>query len=204
METSRIILIGGGQHAQVVLDSLMEQGADVLAVFDPLKKADLFGVPQRGEYEPSFEPAALAIVAIGDNAMRKKVSERVSHQFTSTVHPSVIFSRFASMGTGSMVLHGAIVQVLAKIGDHVIVNTGAQIDHDCVIGNFAHIAPRVALCGNVRIGEGAWIGAGATVVPGRTIGRWATVGAGATVVEDVPDYAVVVGTPARIIKYSKP
>lgn len=204
METNRIILVGGGQHARVVLDSLMGQGADVLAVFDPAKGGDLFGVPQRGEYEPSFEPTALAIIAVGDNTTRKKISGRVMHRFTNTVHPSVIYSPFASIGTGSMVLHGSIIQAQAKIGDHVIINTGAQVDHDCVIENFVHIAPRVVLCGNVHVKEGALIGAGATVIPGKKIGMWTTVGAGATVIEDVPDYAVVVGTPARIIKYNKP
>jgi sugar O-acyltransferase (sialic acid O-acetyltransferase NeuD family) len=102
-----------------------------------------------------------------------------------------------------MILHGAIVQAMAKIGNHVIVNTGAQVDHDCVIGDFAHIAPRVVLCGGVSVGEGTLVGAGATVAPGVTIGKWATIGAGAVIIAGIPDYAVAVGNPARVIKYMR-
>ena len=53
----------------------------------------------------------------------------------------------------------------------------------------------------VKIKEGAWIGANATIVPGVTIGAGAVVGAGSVVTKSVPDFAVVVGNPAKIIKY---
>ena len=195
-------MVGGGQHARVVLDCLMGQGADVLAIFDPKYKGDLFGVPQRGAYDAEFEPAALAIIAVGDNATRKKISKDVSHGFVNTVHPSVIFSPFASLGTGNMLLHGSIIQSQAKIGNHVIINTGAQIDHDCVIGDYVHLAPRVVLCGRVEIGEGALVGAGATITPGKKIGAWSIIGAGSVVIDDVPDHAVVVGNPSKVIKYN--
>ncbi|MEJ1238128.1 acetyltransferase [Chryseolinea sp. T2] len=202
METNRTILIGGGQHAQVVLDCLLASGVDVVAIFDPAKSGSLFGVSFRGDYNPSFDVYARAVVAIGDNATRKRASAEVSHAFTNAIHHSVIFSPFASVGVGNMVLHGAIVQALAKIGNHTIINTGARVDHDCVIGDFVHIAPGAVLCGSVTVGEGSMIGAGATVAPGRRIGNWAIIGAGAVVVEDVPDNAVVVGNPGRIKRYT--
>ncbi|MBL0744009.1 acetyltransferase [Chryseolinea sp. Jin1] len=199
-----MILQGGGEHARVVLDCLLAQGATVLALFDPKYSGTLFGVPQRGAYDRSFHPNALALVAIGDNGVRKRVVQNTVHGFTSAVHPSVIFSPFAELGAGSMILHGAIVQAQARIGNHVIVNTGARVDHDCVIGDYVHLAPGVILCGTVQIGEGAFIGAGATIIPGKKVGAWATVGAGAVVIEDVPDYGVAVGNPARVIKINKP
>jgi sugar O-acyltransferase (sialic acid O-acetyltransferase NeuD family) len=202
MEKSKTILIGGGQHAQVVLDCLIACGADVVAIFDPARSGALFGVPHRGDYDPSFDPDASAVVAIGDNATRKRASERVSHRFTNAIHHSVLLSPFASVGVGTMILHGAIIQALARVGDHTIVNTGAQIDHDCVIGNFVHVAPRAVLCGNVAVGDGSMVGAGATVTPGIKIGKWALVGAGAVITKDVPDHAVVVGNPGRIIRYT--
>ena len=54
------------------------------------------------------------------------------------------------------------------------------------------------------ITEGSFIGAGSVIIPGKRVGAWATVGAGAVVIQDVPDYAVVVGNPGRIIRYDKP
>lgn len=204
MENNKIILQGGGEHARVVLDCLLSQGAQVAALFDPAYSGDLFGIPQRGTYDATFEPEAEAIVAIGDNALRRRVVEKTKHGFTNAIHPSVIFSPYASCGTGNMFLHAVIVQAQTRIGDHCILNTRSQVDHDCRIGSFVHLAPGVVLCGTVSVGEGTFIGAGAVVIPGKKIGAWATIGAGAVVIQDIPDYAVAVGNPARIIKFNKP
>ncbi len=204
MAITKFIILGGGQHARVVLDCMLSQDANVLALFDTIQKGKLFGVPQRGEYDPNYEKDASAVVAIGDNAVRKRVAGNSKHAFTNVIHSSVIFSRFSNMGIGNMILHGAIVQAQTTVGNHVIINTGTQVDHDCAISDFVHLAPRVVLCGNVHIGEGTLVGAGATIIPGRRIGAWVTIGAGAVVIHDIPDYAVAVGNPARIIKYNKP
>jgi sugar O-acyltransferase (sialic acid O-acetyltransferase NeuD family) len=194
--TIKIILQGGGEHAKVVLDCLQVQGLDVLALFDPKYSDELYGVPQRGVYDPSFETKAKAIVAIGDNALRKKVVGFTKHDFTNATHPSCVISRHAKIGKGNMILHGVIIQPDTVIGDHCILNTGASIDHDCHIESYVHIAPRATLCGRVRIKEGALIGAGAVVLPGITVGEWATVGAGAVVTKDVAAGKVVKGNPA--------
>lgn len=193
-----VILQGGGEHAKVVLDCLLAQGATVIGLFDPKYSGELMGVKQLGSYAPDFEPTANAIVAIGDNALRKKVVGFTKHDFTNAVHPSCIISRFVQQGKGNMVLHGVIVQAHTVIGNHVILNTGASIDHDCVIGDYVHIAPRVVLCGRVRVGEGAFIGAGAVVLPGISVGAWSVVGAGSVVTKDIAPGVVVKGNPARI------
>ena len=203
MATTKVLLQGGGGHAKVVLDVLLSEGIVVPALVDAKFTGDMYGVPRMTEYDPSFERDAFVIVAIGDNAIRKRVAESTIHRFTNAIHKSVIISSTVTMGLGNMVLHGAIVQAQTTIGNHVIINTGAQIDHDCVIEDYAHIAPRVVLCGNVSIGEGTLIGAGATVIPGRKIGKWATIGAGAVVIKDIPDFAVAVGHPARVIKLNR-
>lgn len=204
MATNNVIIQGGGEHARVVLDCLLAQGAQVLALFDPKYTGALFGIPQRGTYDPAFAPDANAIVAIGSNPVRQIVAGKTTHGFTNAIHPSALISSYASLGTGNMILHRTVIQAQARIGNHVIVNTGSQVDHDCVVDDYVHLAPGVVVCGTVRIGQGAFIGAGATVIPGRTIGAWATVGAGAVVIRDIPDYAVAVGNPAKIIRYNYP
>jgi sugar O-acyltransferase (sialic acid O-acetyltransferase NeuD family) len=197
----KILLQGGADHAKVVVDCLLAQGFDIVAIYDPKYTGELFGIPHKGKYNKHDHPDARAIIAIGDNSIRKRVAESSSHEFENAIHPSVIFSSRATIGTGSMIMHGVIIQANSKIGDHVIINTGARIDHDCMVGNFVHVAPGAVLCGTISVGEGAFIGAGAIVTPGRTIGAWAIVGAGAVVIHDIPDYAVAVGNPARVIKY---
>ena len=74
------------------------------------------------------------------------------------------------------------------------------MDHDCSLEDFVHICPHATLCGNVSVGEGTQIGAGATVIQGIKIGKWCMIGAGAVIIEDVPDYSVVVGVPGKVIK----
>lgn len=195
-----VILQGGGEHARVVLDSLLAQGYDVKAIFDPKYTGSLFGVPQLGKYDPYFNPHARAIVAIGDNALRKKVVSATKHNFLSTVHPTAIISGYSTMGTGNMILHRSIVQAQTAVGDHVILNTGSQVDHDCRVGNYVHIGPGAILCGTVSVGEGTFIGAGSVIIPGIKIGAWSVIGAGSVVIRDVPDFSLVVGNPAKIIK----
>jgi acetyltransferase-like isoleucine patch superfamily enzyme len=67
----------------------------------------------------------------------------------------------------------------------------------------SHIAPGAHLGGDVMVGEGTLVGLGASVLPQRHIGKWAVIGAGAVVVKDIPDYAVAVGNPAKIIKVNE-
>ncbi len=198
VEIDNVIIQGGGGHAKVVADCLLAQGKKVLGFVDSKNAGSLLGISQ---YKISAEPA-LHIIAIGDNRIRKKISLELVGDFINAIHPSVIISTFAQIGAGNMILHRAVIQASSSLGNHIIINTGAQIDHDCIINDYVHIAPRGVLCGNVSVGEGALVGAGAIITPGKKIGAWAIVGAGAIVISDVPDFAVVVGNPARIIKYN--
>lgn len=120
------------------------------------------------------------IVAIGDNATRKRESSRYT-DFAKGFHPSAVVSPTATIGVGTVILENAVVQARAVIGCHVIVNCGAVIAHDCVIGDFAHIAPGVHLCGGVKVGIGALVGVGSCAIPRAVIGAWDIIGAGSVV-----------------------
>jgi len=72
------------------------------------------------------------------------------------------------------------------------------------VGSGAHFAPGATLCGLVSVGEAAMVGTSATILPRMKIGRGAIIGAGAVVTKDVPDYAVVLGNPARVIRIESP
>ncbi|HMV08959.1 MAG TPA: acetyltransferase [Cyclobacteriaceae bacterium] len=200
-----VILIGAGEHARVVLDSLHAAGRTVLAMIDPKFDGQQFmNTPVLGFYKSELYPESEAIVAIGANHVRQQLSQDIKHPFTTSIDKTAIVSRYATIGKGSMVLHGVILQQGTVLGKHVIVNTAAHIDHDCKISDFAHIAPGSSLCGRISVGEGALIGAGSIIIPGIKIGAWCTVGAGSVVTRDIPDHAVAVGNPARIIRYNKP
>ena len=111
-------------------------------------------------------------------------------------HPKSWLHESVSVAEGSVIMAGVVIQPCARLGRHVIVNSCASVDHDCVIGDFAHVCPGAHLAGGVRVGEGALVGAGAAVIPGVRIGAGAVVGAASAVVRDVAEGTKVAGCPA--------
>jgi acetyltransferase EpsM len=62
------------------------------------------------------------------------------------------------------------------------------------------ISPGAHIAGNVRLGEGCFIGLGANIIEKKQLGEWSIVGAGCTVIKDIPSNCVVAGVPSRLIK----
>ena len=123
-----------------------------------------------------------ACVAIGDNTDRRDEYHTLQYEgylFPSLQHPTAVVS--SQLGEGTIVMANAVVQPGCRIGRMVIINTGATVDHDCVVDDFAHIAPGVHLCGGVHVGEGALVGVGSCAVPGAKIPAWSLVKAGSVV-----------------------
>jgi sugar O-acyltransferase (sialic acid O-acetyltransferase NeuD family) len=195
-----IVVIGAGGHAKVVISTLRTNDCSIGAVFDDdssLWGTELLGVPVRGPIamadQSEFE---LGIIAIGNNAVRKRIAHRLNLRWLTVVHSAAWVDPDAKLGTGTVVFAGAVIQPGGVVGEHVIVNTSASVDHDCVVKDFCHIAPGVHLGGNVQVDEGAFLGVGSDVIPGRKVGAWTMVGAGAVVVRDLPERVVAYGVPA--------
>jgi sugar O-acyltransferase (sialic acid O-acetyltransferase NeuD family) len=118
------------------------------------------------------------------------------------VHPSVDLT-MTHMGVGNYIQEAVIIQAEARIGDNCSVHIGALISHETTVGNSVFIAHAVSVSGSCSIGDGTFIGTNATVLPRIKIGKWATIGAGSVVTRDVPDFAVAVGNPAKVIKFNE-
>lgn len=199
-----VYLIGAGGHAQVILDTLRLNRISVVGFIDDYSPhLEIKSLPVYKIAPHNISKAGL-IIAIGNNYVRKKISQRyLDFRYVKAIHPAAIVAEDVQLGLGTVLMAGVVVNTGAVIGKHVILNTGALIDHDCHIEDYVHISPNVALAGNVMIGEGTHIGIGASIIQGVSIGKWATIGAGAVIIRDVPDYATVVGVPGRIIKFNK-
>ncbi|MGJ8734892.1 MAG: NeuD/PglB/VioB family sugar acetyltransferase [Cellulophaga sp.] len=200
----KVRLYGAGGHAHVIIDTLKSNGYEITDVFDNAPKNSLFASLKVEKIDANFKnfpnSGSPLIIAIGNNKIRRKIAAVLDVDYISIKHNSAIVSTSAKIGKGTVIFAGAIVQANSNIGEHVIINSGANIDHDAKIEDYVHIAPQVTLCGDVYIKEGAFIGANSVIIPQITIGKWATVGAGTVVLENVPDYATVVGNPGKIIK----
>jgi sugar O-acyltransferase (sialic acid O-acetyltransferase NeuD family) len=201
MKSQRVYVIGAGGHAKVVISLLRDLEFEVAGIFDddPAKwSGTLLGLAISGPIARLDDvPRLPGIIAVGDNALRQSIAERFDLDWLSAVHPRAHVDATADLAEGTVVMAGAVIQAEARLGRHVIVNTRASVDHDCVIGDFAHIAPGATLAGNGHMETGVLFGAGAVAVPGVRVGQWTTVGAGAVVVADVPGEVIAKGMPAR-------
>lgn len=199
-----MLLYGASGHAKVIIDCLEASKVSIDGIFDDdISKKYLLEYNVLGSYDTNLLKDNQIIIAIGNNHIRKRLSVEIKHKFGNAIHPTALIQRNVMVEYGSVIFHQSIIQSSTKIGKHVIVNTKASIDHDCIIENFVHIAPNATLCGGITVGEGTLIGAGAVVIPNLKIGKWVTIGSGAVVINDIPDYAVVLGNPAIIKKYNK-
>lgn len=196
-----------------------QQSADpsfVVAGFidnDPTKRGTTFlglpvlgGIDVVGQLLLDDPDARFVNLITGSTAARYEVSRQLADRgctFTNLIHPDVDL-RDVEMGSGNYIQNGVIVQAGARIGNNTSIHISALVAHECSVGHSAFIAHGASVSGEVRIEDGAFIGTNATIAPRVRVGRWATVGAGAVVVHDVPDYATVVGNPAKVLKISTP
>jgi sugar O-acyltransferase (sialic acid O-acetyltransferase NeuD family) len=121
-------------------------------------------------------------------------------QLGQFIHPGLNLAQ-VEYGLGSYLQEYAILQADVRIGRNCSVSAGCIVNHECHLGDSVFMAPGSNLCGKIEVGDGVFVGAIAVVLPRLKIGAWATIGAGAVVTRDVPAGAVVVGNPARIVRY---
>ena len=210
---SDIFIFGAGGHGRVVLDVLQRANQHKPIGFldnnQRLHGRRIDGLPVLGGLEQLAElrkrGIARAIIAIGDNGVRRGLARSLEEQdfeLVCAIHPSAQLASSVTIGRGVVISAGALVCAHCQIGDYAILNTGCIVDHESMIGTAAHVCPGVRLAGHVTVESGAFIGIGATVIQNVRIGFEAVVGAGAVVVQDVDPMTTVVGIPARAIKDS--
>lgn len=201
-----MILIGYSGHAFVVCGIFQAAGKKVTGYCDvDEKEYNPFGLTYFGTENSDAALEALKqygfFIAVGDNGLRKKIYSNLLLKNiipVNAIHPSAIMDGSVKIAAGAvMIAANVTINPLAGIGTGVICNTGCIIEHECIVGEFAHIGPGAVLCGNVKIGEGTFVGAHAVIKQGINIGKNAMIGAGAVVVKDVPDGATVMGVPAK-------
>lgn len=208
MSDKAVYIFGYSGHSFVIIDSLISNRMNVLGYYER-QSSELN--PYQLNYMDSEEDLQLLKIigqnmvfpSIGKNQIREKLIAMFTlnslHQ-TKIIDPSANVSETASIGLSTYIGKNTCINSLANIGNGVIINTSAVIEHECVIHDFSHVAPGAILAGGVTIGKKVFFGAGSVAKEGVKVGDNCIIGAGSVVLQNIPKNEVWAGCPARKIR----
>ncbi len=202
-----LVVIGMGGHSRVVCDVARDSGVwDLIGCVDgQIDAAFTHPVQRRHLGDDSCllkikeEVNPWVVVAVGSNELRMRLQQNcmgMNFRIATIVSTHAVVSKYAQIAEGVVVMPGAIINAGSLIGRGAIINTNSSIDHDCIIGEYTHIAPGCTLAGNVCVGDYSFLGAGTVAIPNMMIGKRVITGAGAVIISAIPDDSKVVGLPA--------
>ena len=213
---NQIIIFGGEGTGMMAAAALESQGKEVLGFLnDVVPKGGTIGkfkkFPVLGKMDEFNQwlgdPDVGFHVSIVGYMQKKQTFEKLKFlrlpedRLVSVIAPSAIVQKdYCRLGNGVQFGNFAYLSVDTEVGDYSVLFSGAYVLHDTVLERFVHIGSNATVGANVLIKEAAFIGSNATVKEKVTIGRYSIVGAGTVVIRDVPDYSVVAGNPAKVIR----
>jgi sugar O-acyltransferase (sialic acid O-acetyltransferase NeuD family) len=203
-----LLLIGGGGHCHSCIDvietsraysvaGIVERQAATDAHANVLSYPVLGGDDDLPELITEYPAVLITIGQVKSAERRISLFERLKTLqavFPSVISPHAYISRHATLGAGTIVMHGVILNAAARVGENCIINSQALIEHDCVVESHCHISTGAKLNGNVHIGTGSFVGSGVVVREGVRIGANCLIPAGAIVFRDVPAGSFYRGT----------
>lgn len=208
----RIVILGAGAAARYV-SYILSYGSkvDVVGFTDP--DSDKWGTEVRGwpvlgsdDMLSGLRDKGVrhAIIGVGSPAARHRLRTLASDLgfgLMKAVHPSAVISPDVELGDGIVVEAGAVMSDNPVLHDNVWIGISAWVAHDSSVGKDSAIGGGAMVGAEVKVGQRVALGMGAVIQSGRIIGDDAVIGSGANVVHDVPPGAVVVGNPAKAIRY---
>lgn len=197
--TERILILGGGNVACLVLDILArvpQQNAVAILDDNPaMHNTTVMGVPVLGNLDKVkslfdqnfYDKAALAV---GILPTRRELFEKLSNlgiPFANIIDPSAIIGVNATLGTGNMIMAFCRLGPESHLGDNNFLSAYVNIEHHNRMGSHCTFGPGVAMSGGVTIGNSVRFGTGIFIEPRLTIGDNAVIASGVTLTADVPE-----------------
>jgi sugar O-acyltransferase (sialic acid O-acetyltransferase NeuD family) len=176
-----IILIGGGGHCKSVIDVIEQEGRfEIAGIVDKpeLLGSNIFGYPFIGcdtdldNLVKKYQYALITIGQIKSPSPRIKLFNlaiKAGFILPNIISPYAYVSKYSIIGSGTVVMHNAIVNASASIGDNCIINSKALIEHDCSISKHCHISTNATINGGVTVKTGCFVGSGSTTKESITI-----------------------------------
>jgi sugar O-acyltransferase (sialic acid O-acetyltransferase NeuD family) len=196
MSTAPVLLLGAGGHARACIDVIEQEGRFTIAGLlgrSGEVGARILGYPVVGTDADvhrllrEYTHALIAVGQIKTPEPRMRLFDLLlqnGYVLPVVVSPRAHVSRHATLGAGTIVMHGAIVNAGAVVGRNCIINSQSLVEHDAVIGDHCHVATAAAINSGVHIGSATFIGSNSTVRQQVHIGERCVIGMGQRVLAD--------------------
>jgi sugar O-acyltransferase (sialic acid O-acetyltransferase NeuD family) len=204
MKKENILLIGGGGHAKACIDVLESTGQyNIVGYVDKAPMLEnKFAINYIGTDDclDAYIATCSFLISVGQiknpqpriNLFEKMISKGA--KFPSIISPTAYVSKYANIGIGTIIMHGAILQANVTVGNNCIINDRALLEHDVIIGNHCHISTSATINGNVEIGAKTFVGSGSIIKNGICICDEVIIGMGTTILYDILDKGLFVST----------
>ena len=209
----KILLYGAKSTALIVTKMLEEKKNTPYRIFDkylnePSFETNIKFSNKINDFKKFVQECSHFFVCIGmmDGKIRNFISKELKKfklKELSILSDYALVDKTAKYGDGTLIMPNAVVHKFTKLGNNCLLNVNSVIDHECEIGDGVHIMGSSYLAGRVKVNKFASIGANATILPDIEIGENAIVGAGSVVTKNVKKNEIVVGNPAKFLKYNK-
>lgn len=212
MGSSLLLIGGGGHCKSVLDSLLELNAYDRIGIIDKKDHIGdtIMGVSVIGCDDDlpnllnvGYKYAFVTLGSIGKAYQRVKLFElltNLGYEIPNILDQSSKVSSFAKIGKGVFIGKKCIVNTGVSIGDGSILNTGSIVEHDCHIGSFVHISPGAVLGGEVVVRDNTHIGLNTSIRQNIQVGAESIIGMGSVVVSNVPDSCVAYGNPCRVVK----
>lgn len=205
MSKPGIILIGAGGHAHSCIDVIEQQGQYQIA--------GLVGMPQEmhdkhlgykviasdddlPQLLKEYNYALISLGQILSPSSRIRLylqAVKLGFQLPVIIASTAYVSRHATLGSGTIVMHGAVVNAGVRVGENCIINNRSLLEHDSTVEDHCHISTGTILNGGVTIGKGSFVGSGTVIKEGVKIGKDCVIGMGLSVRSNQADYSRYTG-----------
>jgi acetyltransferase EpsM len=216
MTLKKLIIIGGFGNGSVVQSTVedindIKKQWDLIGFLNDRETEPINGLPVLGKINKETidgyleDPNVyffytLISVKMNFNFLNKLTDLNIpKNRFATIIHPTAVVSKYAKIGNGTCIQSFVSVGPNTEIGNHVQIFAQSLIGHGAILDDYCYVANNACIGADVHLKEGAYLGTNATTLEFVTLGKWSITGIGTVVLKDVPDYAKMVGNPARQI-----
>jgi sugar O-acyltransferase (sialic acid O-acetyltransferase NeuD family) len=207
-----IVLVGGGGHCKSCIDVIESTDKQIAGFIDKNSDSTISGYNYLGndtKIDELIKSNHEFIITIGfiKTAQPRIILYNLIHdlggQFATVISKFALVSRLSSIGQGSIVMHHALVNIEAQIGNNCIINNKCLVEHNSIVGDHSHISTGAVVNGDCVVGKSVFIGSNTVVAQGVHIADNVIIGAGSVVVKNITEPGIYIGNPAKKMNHGE-